>query len=72
MSKSYVMLKKTLMDLTKLLNKFNFNWELKKKNSSLKIKTELCVNLDFDNKVNKPNLSAIDITFRHNCQIPTK
>ena len=34
----------------------------------MKIKIELCVKLDFDNKVNKSNLSAIVITSHHNCQ----
>ena len=36
------------------------------------MKIELCVKLDFDNKVNKPNLITIVVTFYHNCQIPTR
>ena len=35
----------------------------------MKIKIELCVKLDFDNKVNKSNLSTIVITSHHKCQI---
>ena len=34
----------------------------------MKIKFEFCVKLDFDNKVNKSNLSAIVITSHHNYQ----
>ena len=34
----------------------------------MKIKFEFCVKLDFDNKVNKSNLSVIVIISHHNCQ----